>query len=458
MIFLACSTTEIVPSGHKPSNPSTSRSTPDTQNDTSRGSPEAHPRNSPQQWVPPPSTVQGGGGSSLVADSYVGMHQSTPTVPEVYESAQGIPFPVTMIATTSTPQDAQYQVPTLGLPHGSSSLRMRSSEVGNVLDTQNVQKFDVRTQYPIGNQRPVPTAYTPNTPNKQWSGPSPVTSRTQYPSAGTAKVDMIPGMSSSQMHLGSVTSQNHLDTFSGLQDNVYDCSPIVLGPASSGALHQIEDQNPPQGTSSMVPESPRKKRRTGGRKRPALENQPIPSAYPGWSGASQATTLGAQYPAAAPSHMVPGLSSHTHAVAFPPVVDSCPSPSSSGLKDDLHGNDGIAPLISGSVSNGDLSQTEDYDLSQQGASPAASSERRKVRRAGKRKRKDDPKDKKGTERLRDQRQADADNLEKLCEILGAPEAQKKDLFAICTSQSSCLSWTMDECCQWLCRLERCGAP
>ena len=363
-----------------------------------------------------------------------------------------------IIATSSTPPDAQYQVPALGLVPGSPSLRRRSSEVGNVFDAQNAQKFDFRSQYPIGNQRPVPNAYAPN---GQWSGPSPVTSVTQYPSAGAANVDMIPGMSSSDMHIGSVTSLNHLDT-SGLQDNVYNCSPIILGPASSGALPQIEDQNPPQGTSSMALESPSKKRRTGGRKHPALENQPIPSAYPpypGWSGASQATS-GAQYSAAGPSHTVPGPSSHTHPVAFPPVMDSFPSPSSSGLQNDLYDNVGIIPLIPESEPNdGDLSQTEGYDFSQQSASPAATSnERRKVRRAGKRKRKDDPKDKKGTERLRDQRQTDADNLEKLCEILGAPEAQKKDLFAICTSQSYYLSWTMDECCQWLYRPERCGTP
>jgi hypothetical protein len=349
-----------------------------------------------------------------------------------------IPFPVPMIAMSSTPPVAQYQVPAFGLAPDSSSLIRRSSEVGNVLDAQNARKFDFRTQYPIGNQRPVPNAYTPN---DQWLGPLPVNLVTQYPSAGTANVDMIPGMSSSHIHLGSATSLNQLDTTSGSQNNVYNSSQIILGP---GASPQIRDQNPPQSSSSMALESPRKKRRTGRRKRPALENQPIPSVYtpyPGSSGASQATS-GAQYSAAGPSHMVPGSSSHTHSVAFPPVVDSFPSPSSSGLQNDLYGNDGITPHIPGSPSNGDLSQTEGHDFSQQSASaasPATSSERRKVRRAGKRKRKDDPKDKKGTERLRGQRQTDADNLEKLCGILGAPEAQKKDIFAICTSQSTCLS-------------------
>jgi hypothetical protein len=364
---------------------------PDTPNDKSLGTCSAHSRYSSQQWIPPPPTVQGGGGSPPLADSYVGMHQSTPAVPEESESAQLIRFPTPIIATSSTQPCAQYQASVPGLAPDSLSLIRRSSEIGNVFDAQNAQRFKFRTQYPIEDQLLIPNAYTPN---------------------------MIPGMSSSHPHLGSVTSLNRVDS-SGLQDH------ILAGSASSGASHDEGNNPPQQGTSSEVPNVQRIKRYTGNRKQPAQEKQLTPSAHSRhleWSDSSQATS-GAQHSAAGPSYMVPVPSSHTHRNSVA-SLGSLLLRSSPGLHDDLVG---ASPLPGSALDDPEPPQ--------------------KRRRTGERKRNPEPKDPIAAERLQLQRLNDDVYTEMLYNLFvpkSVGQVPKKDRLRLSTSQSLSLSSDDDE--------------
>jgi hypothetical protein len=181
------------------------------------------------------------------------------------------------------------------------------------------------------------------------------------------------------------------------------------------------------------------------------ENQPpIPKAHTPHhenSGPSLASSS-AQYPAARSTHIlsISGPPSHTHrsSVAFLPFVDPPTSLSSSDLQDDFID----APPSASPASDDGSSQVGDHNPSQQGTSSTTSEAKRKIRRSGKRKRVDNPKDEKAAKRLRDQRQIDTENLEKLRKLLRVGEVQKKELTAARTSQSSRISWMMKYCFQW----------
>lgn len=341
-----------------------------------------------------------------------------------------------IIAASSTHPGAQYRGAVLGLPPGPSSLRRRSSEVGNVFDVQNAQEFNSLTQYPTENQRPIPNAYTPN---DQWPGPSPVISGTQYPSAGTAYVNMIPGMSSSLTHRGSVTSLNPATT-SGLQDH------ILSGSASSSASHIDGHSLPQQGSSSKVPDAQRIERCAGKRKQPAQENQPTPSTYPRypeWSDSSQ-VTLGAQHSAAGPSHMVPVPSPRTHRDSVASLYSLRSSP---GLQDDL-----VAALpLPGEALDDTPVRIEGRDLSQQDTSSVEPEAPQKRRRTGKRKRVPNPKDPRAAKRLQDQRHNDDECIEMLFNLIvpkDVGQVAKKDRLLLSTSQSfRPFVWMMNECFQ-----------
>lgn len=322
---------------------------------------------------------------------------------------QPILFPMPMIATSSTLPRAQYQAPVTRLASDSLSLLRRSSEVGNVSDAHNAQKFIFRTQYPIDseNQRPIPNAYAPN---NQWSGPSPVTSGTLYLSAGTEYVNIIPEMSSSHPHLGSVTALIPVDT-SGLQDHV------LPGSASSGASHIKGHALPQQGTSSKVPDAQRIKRCTRNGKQPTQENQPTLNAYP--------------------RYMVPARSSHAHRDSVA-SLDSLLSRSSPGLQYDLV----AASPFPGSVLDDPPAQIGGCDLPQQDTSSTDPESPQKRRRIGERKRNPNPKDPIAAERLQLQRLNDDVYIEMLYNLFvpkSMGQVRKKDRLRLSTSQSLCLS-------------------
>jgi hypothetical protein len=328
----------------------------------------------------------------------------------------------------------------------------RSNEIENTLHAQNAQKFDLWTEY-FENQRPILNART-GTLHHQWSGSSPATSGTQCPATGPAHVDIIPGLSPSLTHRGSVNSLNPADT-PGLQDELYGSSPVFPGSASSGASQIRVHSLPQRGTPSAVPEAQRNKYRTGKRKQPVPKNWPMHSVYvypqyTEWSGSSQAT-FSAQYPAAGSSYMVPELSFHPHrgSVTSLNAVGSPLSPSESGLQDNFVCT---APPFSGSASDGH-SQIADHNVPGQGTSsvdpdsvdPEAP---RKRRRTGERKRATHPKDPIAANRLRNQRKIDDENIEEIYRMVvpySKESVAKKERLSLSTSHSSCMILMVNAC-------------
>jgi hypothetical protein len=172
----------------------------------------------------------------------------------------------------------------------------------------------------------------------------------------------------------------------------------------------------------------------------ALENEPTPDEYTySWSNSLPANPT-AQYHAAVPADMVPGLSSlHRESVGSLLSEESFQPSSSSSLQDDL--DSGAMPSPS-HASLGVPSHSAGHILPQQDISEAAPEPQQKKRRPGQRKRTVNPKDPKAAERLQIQRQSDDEHIEHLYKLFvpsSEGEVPKKDRLSLSTSQSLCLS-------------------
>ena len=113
-------------------------------------------------------------------------------------------------------------------------------------------------------------------------------------------------------------------------------------------------------------------------------------------------------------------------------------PSSSGLQDEFVSS---SPFFHALASPGAPSQIVGHVLPQERASSAAPKAPVKPRRDGKRKRADNSKDPIAAKRLRDQREADEENIEKIVRMVVPPSVgrvAKKDRLGLGTSQSLCL--------------------
>jgi hypothetical protein len=171
----------------------------------------------------------------------------------------------------------------------------------------------------------------------------------------------------------------------------------------------------------------------------ALEDQPTAGAcpsHPVWPATSSSpATLNAQNPTAEPTYIIPEQSSHAHRGSLASLVseDSFPFPSSSGLQDEFVSS---SPFFHALASPGAPSQIVGHVPPQEGASLAAPKAPVKPRRDGKRKRADNPKGPIAAKRLRDQREVDEENIEKIVKMVVPPSVgrvAKKDRLGLGTS-------------------------
>ncbi len=208
--------------------------------------------------MPSPPAVHGGGGGSIGAGPSIGPRRSTPAV-------SGRPVVAQLVQSTGS-SDTGHLDPSVsryrGLGLAPSGAKRRFGEVNPV---------DFLNQHTPENQ-PIPDAYT----SYLWSS-SPTTSTVQYPAAVPADPVQVPP---SLPNYESVLSPHSGESFqlassSGLQDDVDNSATFSPRHASSGTPSHFTDHTlPQQGKSLAAPEAPRKKRRTGQRKRVAKPKDP----------------------------------------------------------------------------------------------------------------------------------------------------------------------------------------
>ena len=214
-----------------------------------------------------PPAAQGGGGDSVGAGPSTGPCGLTPAVSGLL-SGVARPVQLTMSNTDySDPSASQYQIP--GLARSGAKRRVS----GDPLDGQHPQ-VDFLAQRGPENQ-PTLSAY-PTYP--KWSGSSGAIPTVLYPAAVPA--DILVQYPSSLTHRESIVSLHSEDSFqipssSGLQDDLDSNAAFSPRYASPGApSHSAGHTFSQQGTSSAVPQAPRKARRTGIRKRVAEPKDP----------------------------------------------------------------------------------------------------------------------------------------------------------------------------------------
>ena len=203
-----------------------------------------------------PSAVQHDEGGSVGAGPSIGLRQ-------LYPADSGLSSWVAQPVQLTVPNPGyldpsvdQHQV----LGPAPSRAKRRISEV----DRLDGQQVDFLNQHAFENQ-PTPDAYT----QYHWSNSPPANSIAQFPAAVPA--DTIPGPLS-LTHRGSTVSLHSEESFqlsssSGLQDDLDSNATFPSTYASPGASSLADHSLPLQDTSSAVPKPPRKKRRTGQRKR-----------------------------------------------------------------------------------------------------------------------------------------------------------------------------------------------
>ena len=211
------------------------------------------------------SGVHGGEGGSVGAGPSTGTPRSIPTVSRL---------PIAQVAQLTGSSDTDHLAPSdsryRGLGLARSGAKRRFSEV-DPLDAQEAP-VDFLDQHAPENQ-PTLDAY----PSYPLSSSPPTTSTAQYPTAFPA--DMVQGPSSLQ-NRESVVSLYSWESFqlassSGLQDDLVSNATFSPRYALPGApSHSAGPALPQQGDSLATPEAPRKKRRTGHRKRVVKPKDP----------------------------------------------------------------------------------------------------------------------------------------------------------------------------------------
>ena len=214
--------------------------------------------------MPSPPAVHGGGGDSVGAGPSTGPRRSMPAV-----SGRPVAQPVQLTGSSDTchldPSVSRYR----GLGLVPSGAKRGFSEV-DPLDAQYAPVGYLNQHAP--ENQPTPDAYTPY----PWPS-SPTTSTAQYPAAVPADPAQVP---SSLPNYESVLSLHSGESFqlassSGSQDDVDNNATFSPRHASSGTPSPFIDHTlPQQGNSLAAPQAPRKKRRTGQRKRVAKPKDP----------------------------------------------------------------------------------------------------------------------------------------------------------------------------------------
>ena len=196
------------------------------------------------------SGVHGGEGGSVGAGPSTGTRRSIPTVSRL---------PVAQVVQLDTghlaPSDSRCRG--LGLAPSGNNKR-RFSEADPPVDFLN--------QHASENQ-PTPDGYA----SYHWSS-SPTTSTAQYPAVVPVPTSLQNYESVHSLHSGK---SYQLASSSGLQDDVDNDATFSPRYTSPGPPSHFADHTlPQQGNSSSAPEAPRKKRRTGQRKRVAKPKDP----------------------------------------------------------------------------------------------------------------------------------------------------------------------------------------